>query len=130
MKKVVMKNNRGFTLMELLLVVATLAIVATVGMPYMSEAYYSMHDGTAESMVTNLISSAKSRAIAGRIDENTIKFKTDGTIEVGSNTYKLPSNFEITTAAEYTFDLKGNVSPSNGSVTIRRRGYSRTINVR
>ncbi len=88
--------------MELLLVVATLAIVATVGMPYISEAYYSMHDGTAESMVTGLISSAKSRAIAGRTDECTISFKTDGTIEVGSNTYKLPSNFEITTAAEYT----------------------------
>ena len=90
-----LKKSKGFTLMELLLVVAVLAILAAVTMPYFNEAYLTMNDGPAEQMTVNLISSARSMAIAGRVKESTITFKKDGTITVGDNIYKLPSNFSI-----------------------------------
>ena len=97
MKYMVHTNNKkyGFTVMELLLVVAVLAVLAALIVPYYSEASLSVNDGTAEQMTTNLIATARSMAIAGRVNESTITFKSDGTITVGDNTYKLPSNFSI-----------------------------------
>ena len=125
-------NKNGFTLMELLLVVAVLAVLAAAGMPYLSEAYITMHDGTAEQMTTNLIASARSMAIAGRVNEATITFKSDGTITIGDNTYKLPSNFSIDIDSDksFTFQLDGTVIPSNETITIKRNGYSKAIAVK
>ena len=125
-------NIKGFTLMELLLVIAVLAVLAAAGMPYINEAYITMHDGTAEQMTTNLIASARSMAIAGRVKEATITFKSDGTITVGDNTYKLPSNFSINVNSDksFTFQLDGTVIPSNETITIKRNGYSKAIAVK
>ena len=125
-------NKKGFTLIELLLVIAMLAILAVVGMPYISDAYITMNDGTAEQMTTNLIASARSMAIAGRVKEATITFKSDGTITVGDNTYKLPSNFsiDVTSDKSFTFQLDGTVSPSNETITIKRNGFSKAIAVK
>ena len=127
-----LKKSKGFTLMELLLVVAVLAILAAVTMPYFNEAYLTMNDGPAEQMTVNLISSARSMAIAGRVKESTITFKKDGTITVGDNIYKLPSNFsiDITSDKSFTFELDGKVTPQNETITIKRNGYSKTIAVK
>ncbi len=126
------KKSKGFTLMELLLVVAVIAILAVLGMPYISEAYLTMNDGPAEQMTVNLISSARSMAIAGRVKESTITFKKDGTITIGDNIYKLPSNFsiDITSDKSFTFELDGKVTPQNETITIKRNGYSKTIAVK
>ena len=126
------KTSKGFTLMELLLVIAVIAILAVVGMPYISEAYLTMNDGPAEQMTVNLISSARSMAIAGRVNESTITFKQDGTITVGDNVYKLPSNFsiDITSDKSFTFELDGKVTPQNQTITIKRNGYSKSIAVK
>lgn len=114
----IMKNKKAFTLMELLLVVAVLAIVVALTTPYFNEAYVTMHDGTAESMVKNLISNAKSMAIAGHVKEANIEFKTDGSIIIGENTYALPSKYKFSDAKSFKFDLKGNCSPSGDTVKI------------
>lgn len=126
------KKSSGFTLMELLLVIAVLAILAVLAIPNYSEAYLTMNDGTAEQMTTNLIATARSMAIAGRVNESTITFKKDGTITVGDNTYKLPSNFsiDITSDKSFTFGLDGAVTPANESITIKRNGYSKSIAVK
>lgn len=126
------KQTKGFTLMELLLVVAVLAILAAVGMPYISEAYLTMNDGPAEQMTVNLISSARSMAIAGRVNESTITFKQDGTITIGNNSYKLPSNYSIDISSDksFTFELDGKVTPQNQTITIKREGYSKAIAVK
>ena len=126
------KKSSGFTLMELLLVVAVLAILAIAAMPYFSEAYVTMNDSTAEQMTVNLISSARSMAIAGRVNESTITFKSDGTIMIGDNTYKLPSNFsfDISSDKSFTFGIDGTVSPENQTITIQRNGYSKSIAVK
>ena len=125
-------NIKGFTLLELLLVIAVLAVLAAAGAPYISEAFTTMHDGTAEQMTTNLIASARSMAIAGRVKEATITFKSDGTITLGDNTYKLPSNFSIDVESDksFTFQLDGTVLPSNETITIKRDGYSKAIAVK
>mgnify|MGYP003431696072 FL=1 len=127
-----LKKSKGFTLMELLLVVAVLAILAAVSMPYFNEAYLTINDGPAEQMVVNLISSTKSMAIAGRVKESTITFKKDGTITIGDNSYKLPSNFSIDISSDksFTFELDGKVTPSDQSITIKRNGYSKAITVK
>ena len=126
------KKSKGFTLMELLLVIAVLAILVAVSMPYISEAYLTMNDGPAEQMTINLISSARSMAIAGRVNESTITFKQDGTITIGDNSYKLPSNFsfDITSDKSFTFELDGKVTPQNQTITIKREGYSKAIAVK
>lgn len=126
------KKSSGFTVMELLLVVAVLAVLAALIVPYYSEASLSVNDGTAEQMTTNLISAARSMAIAGRVNESTITFKSDGTITVGDNTYKLPSNFSIDISSDmsFTFGLDGKVSPENQTITIKRNGYSKSIAVK
>ena len=126
------KKSKGFTLMELLLVVAVIAILAAAVMPYISEAYLTMNDGPAEQMTINLISSARSMAIAGRVNESTITFKQDGTITIGDNEYKLPSNFsfDITSDKSFTFELDGKVTPQNQTITIKRNGYSKAIAVK
>ena len=126
------KKSKGFTLMELLLVVAVLAILAAVSMPYFNEAYLTMNDGPAEQMTVNLISTARSMAIAGRVNESTITFKKDGTILIGDNSYKLPSNFSIDISSDqsFTFELDGKVNPQNQTITIKREGYSKTIAVK
>ena len=125
-------KNKGLTLIELLLAIAMFAILFFVCMPYFGEAYVSVNDGTAEQMVINLISSTKSMAVAGRVNESTITFKADGTINIGNSTYKLPSNFsfDISDNKSFTFNLNGSVTPSNQSITIKRKGYSRSIAVK
>lgn len=113
-----MNNKKAFTLMELLLVVAVLAIIAVVIAPNFNEAVLTMHDGTAESMVKNLVSNAKSMAIAGRISESKIQFKTDGSIIIGSNTYALPTRYTFKEAKSFSFNIKGECEPSGNSVRI------------
>ncbi len=123
------KKSSGFTLMELLLVIAVLAILAVVAIPNYSEAYFTRNDGTAEQMTTNLIATARS---IGRVNESTITFKSDGTIMIGDNSYKLPSNFSIDISSDksFTFGIDGKVSPENQTITIKRNGYSKSIAVK
>ena len=125
-------KNKGLTLIEMLLTIAMFSILYFVCMPYFGEAYVSVNDGTAEQMVIKLISSTKSMAVAGRVNESTITFKADGTINIGDNTYKLPSNFsfDISDNKSFTFNLDGSVTPSNQSIIIKRKGYSRNIAVK
>lgn len=104
--------------MELLLVVAVFAIISIVAAPYYREAVVTMHDGTAESIVKNLVSNAKSMAIAGRISESKIQFKTDGSIIIGSNTYTLPARYTFKEAKSFSFNIKGECEPSGNSVRI------------
>lgn len=126
-----MNNKKAFTLMELLLVVAVLAIISTVAAPYYREAVVTMHDGTAESMVKNLVSNAKSMAIAGRISESKIQFKTDGSITIGSNTYSLPARYSFKESKSFKFDFKGKCEPSGGNVKIAcPSGQTIEINVK
>ncbi len=126
------RKNKGLTLIEMLLTIAIFSILYFVCVPYFGEAYVSVNDGTAEQMVINLISSTKSMAVAGRVNESTITFKADGTINIGDNTYKLPSNFsfDISDNKSFTFNLDGSVTPSNQSITIKRKGYSKNIAVK
>ena len=127
-----MKNNKAFTLLELMFVLVIIAILTAAVAPYFSKATLEANDGTAEQMVINLLSSAKSMAIAGRISEATITFKPDGTIKLGDNYYKLPSNysFDISSDESFTFEINGDVNPANQSITIKRNGYSKAVSVK
>ena len=125
-------NKKAFTLFELLLVIAIIAIISIVAAPNFNKAFVEANDGTAEQMVINLVSSTKSMAIAGRINEATIIFKSDGTIKIGDKLYKLPPNFgfDISSDKSFTFGLNGDVNPANESITIKRNGYSKAVKIK
>ncbi len=126
------KNIKAFTLLELLLVIVIIAILTATAAPYFSNAASEANDGTAEQMVINLLASAKSMGIAGRVKESSITFKPDGSIKIGDNFYKLPPNFtfNITSDKSFTFELNGTVTPSNDSIIIKRNGFSKSIAVK
>ena len=126
------KKRCAFTLFELLLTIAIVAILVATAAPYFSKASLEANDGTAEQMVINLLASAKSMGIAGRIKESTITFKSDGSIIIGDSSYKLPPNFtfDISSDKSFTFELNGTVTPANSSITIKRNGFSKSIVVK
>ncbi len=124
-------SKKAFTLMELLLVIAVLAIISALSAPYFNEAVATMHEGTAESMVKNLISNTKSMAIAGRVGESKIEFKQDGSIFIGSSTYALPDKYHFAANKSFKFDFKGQCEPSGNTVKINcPSGKSIEINVK
>jgi prepilin-type N-terminal cleavage/methylation domain-containing protein len=124
-------NKKAFSLMELLLVIAIMAIAAAASFPYVGDAHKTLNDGTAEQMTINLICLARSMGIAGRVKDSNISFKTDGTITVGSDSYKLPSNFTIKSEKDFKFGLDGKVTPpTDNFIIIKRDNYEKKIYVK
>lgn len=128
------RRSFGFTFMEILLTIAVFATLSLASYPYWSEAVASINDGIAEQMTKNIISHAKSLAIAGQ--PATFTFQANGTIIMGENSYyKLPSNFTIEgkdVGKDFSFDICGSLTSSIATITIKRDdgNFKKDISVR
>lgn len=136
---------RAVTLMELLLVVAVLAVLAPIVVPPMTSYVATRNDEPATRQIIDLISHTRTLGLLGRRDEAIISFTNNSpTISVGGVAHTLPAGYRVanfrivttpTTNLSVAFAISGNIScngsaAESASVELQRGGVTiRTINL-
>lgn len=86
MKK--MKNRKGFTLMEMLIVVAIIAILVIIAIPTFTSALSKAKAGTDVANIRSGYAAAQMRAMTEDLDTTTVYLQEDGTVGAdGANVY-------------------------------------------
>lgn len=90
------KKKYGVTLMELLLVIALLAILTPVVYPLASQALVGANDAPAVNLLKETIAYANSMGFVGRAKESTLSFKAgDSFFHCGERKLNLPDGYKI-----------------------------------
>ena len=101
MKKV-LKNKKGFTLVELLAVIVILALIMSIAVVAMSGIIGSSQENSARRTAANLISGVRQRLMLnGNLKTGTYYF-TNGILERGGKTSPLGGDFTYITGTEQT----------------------------
>jgi len=118
MRKGYQKRRNAFTLVELLIVLALIAILLLISIPYGMDFYYEKVLGDQTSQIANALKNAQSRAKSGKNDSAWgVKFKeTEYILFMGKSyddpgrddsydeSYDLPSGVETEGVKEVFFD--------------------------
>jgi prepilin-type N-terminal cleavage/methylation domain-containing protein len=90
------KKKYGVTLMELLLVIALLAIVTPVVYPIASQALVGANDAPAMNLLKETMAHANSMGLVGRDKESMLSFKSDDSFfYCGDRKLNLPDGYKI-----------------------------------
>jgi type IV fimbrial biogenesis protein FimT len=137
-----LRKQRGFTLVELMVTVAVLAILASLAMPMMRVAIANSRVRAASESIQNGLAQARAEAI--RLNTRVefvlaatgwqVRRVSDGTVLSQSSGKESSSGLQLTklpaTADRVTYNAFGlvpSVNPSNGSAPITRIGITVTI---
>ncbi len=127
----------GVTLMELLLVVAVLAVVAPITVPVVSSHMEGSKDLAITHQMVDLVAHTRSMGLMGRNTEATISFvNASSAYDAGGNKNNLPAGFTLgdfkvgganSTALSVVFGIDGNIAcngsnAGSASVDIKRNG--------
>lgn len=125
MQKNTSGRRMGVTLMELLLVVAVLAVVAPITVPVVSSYFAGSKDLAVTHQVIDLVSHTRSMGLMGRTAESVIGFENaSSTFSAGGSKSNLPAGFTFgdfkvaganSTALSVVFGIDGNII-CNGAV--------------
>lgn len=130
-------HRLGVTLMELLLVVAVLAVLAPITVPIVSSYFSGSKDMAVTHQVIDLVSHSRSMGLMGRNAEAAISFENaSSAFNAGGNKSNLPdgftlANFKVNGANSddlaVAFDISGNIScngipAASASVDIKHNG--------
>jgi general secretion pathway protein H len=129
-----MKGNQGFTIAELLVVMAVIALVGAFSLPYLTK---TRSQAEMHSEVRSALQSARNRAIAERrqidfvIDTNTRSLAIDGKpLDIkwdGGITWGIRSARRNTKSGVALFRFFPNGTSSGGEITLRSSNQTRII---
>lgn len=103
-------NNKGFTLVELMVVIAILAVLATIGVAVFSTVQRNARDGRSKADI-NII--ARSIETAKSIDANA------GTVTYAYSSTSFANDFKTTPTGKYPYCLwSGSSAPATPSATV------------
>lgn len=133
------KNWRGVTLMELLLVVAIMAIIAPLAVPTATSYLASRGDIAATQNMIDMVAHVRSMGLLGRTTESVITFNDNAAvIDRGGRTVALPAGFTVgglkvdgagVVSLSVVFKIDGNIVCNNStantaSVELKRDGQT------
>ena len=78
------RKQNGFTLIELMVVVAIVSILTAVGLPELTKAQDKAKEATAQATLTNAAKQCSLDLILGTSDYDADKFEVDGTAVAGN----------------------------------------------
>lgn len=117
-------NRSGVTLMELLLVVAVLAVLAPITVPVVSSYSSVSKDMAVTHQVIDMVSHTRSMGLMGRKAEALITFENaSSAFEIGGSKNNLPDGFTLgnfkvngvnTANMSVAFDISGNIVCNGG----------------
>ncbi|NCB39046.1 MAG: prepilin-type N-terminal cleavage/methylation domain-containing protein [Erysipelotrichia bacterium] len=141
----ILQAKNGVTLMELLLVVAVLAVIAPLAVPPMTAHMASRNDLATTGMLIDAVSHTRTMGLLGRKTEAVITFsRNSSTVNRGGQTITLPAGFTTdnikidgadTADLSTVFMINGNIrcnnaDAQNASIDLKRNGTTiSTINL-
>lgn len=101
-----MKNNKGFSLVELIIVIAIMAVLIGVMAPqyikYVEKSRISTDDDNASEILGTVTTALSDEDVTGDLDPQNyiVEWKADGTIDFGSTPASLQTNVKDTLGAD------------------------------
>ena len=109
------KKQNGFTLIELMVVVAIVGVLSAVGLPQLTKAQDRAKDNAAKAEVVNAAKTCSMDYLLGTSEYNTADFPlTAGTCDT-SDASQLVATSESAAGTTFTVDITADGQPSNPS---------------